>query len=91
MPVRNPQAVSFSIHYSTGIHTCQPADPATKGEVEKTVHLAKADVVSTNTNLLPDYETFAHVEAAGAAFMEMVNTRVHAEPDTPACDRSTTP
>lgn len=78
MPVRNPQAVAFSKHYSTVIHTCQPADPATKGGVEKTVHLAKADVVPTDTNLLPEYETFAHVEAACAAFMEKVNTRVHA-------------
>lgn len=77
MPVRNPQAVAFSKHYSTVIHTCQPADPATKGGVEKTVHLAKADVVPTDTNLLPEYETFAQVEAACAAFMEKVNTRVH--------------
>lgn len=78
MPVRNPQAVAFSKHYSTVIHTCQPADPATKGGVEKTVHLAKADVVPTDTNLLPEYETFAQVEAACTAFMEKVNRRVHA-------------
>jgi len=54
MPVRNPQSVAFSKHYSTVIHTCQPADPAAKGGVEKTVHLAKADVVPTDTKLLPD-------------------------------------
>ncbi|RAX45721.1 IS21 family transposase [Arthrobacter sp. AQ5-05] len=77
LPVRNPQAVAFSKHYSTVIHTCQPADPATKGGVEKTVHLAKADMVPTDANLLPAYENFAQVEAACEAFMEKVNNRVH--------------
>lgn len=77
MPVRNPQAVAFSKHYSTVIHTCQPADPATKGGVEKTVHLAKADIVPTDSNLLPKYENFAQVEAACAAFMAKVNNEVH--------------
>ncbi|WP_255557065.1 IS21 family transposase [Paeniglutamicibacter sp. Y32M11] len=77
LPVRNPQAVAFSQHYSTVIHTCMPADPATKGGVEKTVHLAKADMVPTDANLLPTYDTFAQVEAACTAFMEKVNNRVH--------------
>ncbi|MDO5745781.1 MAG: IS21 family transposase, partial [Micrococcaceae bacterium] len=77
LPVRNPQAVAFSQHYSTAIHTCQPADPATKGGVEKTVHLAKADMVPTDANLLPSYENFAQVEAACQLFMDKVNNRVH--------------
>ncbi|RAX45724.1 IS21 family transposase, partial [Arthrobacter sp. AQ5-05] len=78
LPVRNPQAVAFARHYSTVIHTCRPADPATKGGVEKTVDLAKADMVPTDANLLPAYDTFAQVEAACQAFMDKVNNRVHA-------------
>lgn len=39
--------------------------------------LAKADIVPTETNLLAQYDSFAEVEAACAAFMELVNTRVH--------------
>jgi len=34
------------------VHTCEPADPASKGGSESTVKLAKADLVPTDTNLL---------------------------------------
>jgi hypothetical protein len=77
MPVRNRQTVAFARHYGITIHTCQPADPASKGGSESTVKLAKADLVPTETNLLPAYGSFAELEAACAAFCEQVNARVH--------------
>jgi hypothetical protein len=45
--------------------------------VENAVKLATADIVPTETNLPAQYGSFAEVEAACAAFMEQVNTRVH--------------
>ena len=77
MAVRNPQVVSFARHYGVTVHTCEPADPASKGGSESTVKLAKADLVPTDTNLLPAYDTFAELEAACEVFCEQVNTRIH--------------
>ena len=77
MAVRNPQTVAFARHYGLTVHTCEPADPATKGGSEATVKLAKADLVPTETNLLPAYESFADLEAACEAFCAHVNARVH--------------
>lgn len=77
VPVRNRQAVTFGRYYGVSVLTCEPADPASKGGVENAVKLAKADIVPTDTNLLAQYESFAQVEAACTAFMELVNTRVH--------------
>jgi transposase len=53
MPVRNPAMVAFSRHYGVTIHTCVPADPASKGGSESSVKIAKADLVPKDTNLLP--------------------------------------
>jgi transposase len=75
--VRNPQVVGFARHYGVTVHTCEPADPASKGGSESTVKLAKADLVPKDTNLLPDYESFAQLEAACEAFGEMINARIH--------------
>ena len=75
--VRNPGVVVWSRHYGVTVATCEPADPASKGGSESTVKLAKADLVPTDTNLLPAYESFAELEAACEAFCEQVNTRVH--------------
>ena len=77
MAVRNPQIVAFARHYGVTVHTCEPADPASKGGSENTVKLAKADLVPTETNLLGAYGSFAELEAASAAFCEVVNARVH--------------
>ena len=77
IPVRNPQIVAFARHYSTSIQTCMPADPASKGGVENAVKIAKADLVPKETNLLPEYASFAELEAACEAFMEDVNSSVH--------------
>ena len=75
--VRDPQMVAFSRFYGVTVHTCEPADPASKGGSESTVKLAKADLVPKDTNLLEAYSSFAELEAACEAFCEEVNTRVH--------------
>lgn len=75
--VRNPRMLALARHYGVTVHTCEPADPASKGGSESTVKLAKADLVPKDTNLLPAYDSFAQLEAACAAFCEQVNARVH--------------
>lgn len=75
--VRNPQIVSVGRHYGLTIATCVPADPQSKGGSEATVRVAKADLVPTDHNLLGEYEDFAALEVACAAFCDRVNTREH--------------
>ncbi len=75
--VRNSQVVSWARHYGVTVHTCEPADPATKGGSESTVKIAKADLVPTETNLLEAYDTFAELELACEQFCTMVNARQH--------------
>jgi transposase len=75
--VRNPQMLAFARHYSVTVHTCEPADPASKGGSESTVKLAKADLVPKDTNLLDEYGSFADLEAACEAFCTQVNARTH--------------
>jgi hypothetical protein len=77
VPVRNPQTVDFARHYGVTVLTCQPADPASKGGVESSVKLAKADIVPKDTNLLPEYTSFAAIEAACETFMDEINHREH--------------
>jgi len=77
VPVRHPAMVAFARHYGVTIHTCVPADPASKGGSESSVKIAKADLVPKDTNLLDGYETFADLEAACEAFCSTVNARVH--------------
>ena len=55
IPVRNPGAVQFGRHYGLTVATCVPYDPASKGGSESTVKIAKADLVPTDANLLPEY------------------------------------
>jgi len=59
------------------IHTCEPADPASKGGSESTVKIAKADLVPKDTNLLQAYDTFTQLETACEEFCEQVKARVH--------------
>jgi transposase len=75
--VRNPQIVAFSRHYGVTIHTCVPADPASKGGSESSVKIAKADLVPKDTNLLAGYDSFGQLEAACDAFCLEVNARAH--------------
>ncbi len=77
VPVRNPAMVAFARHYGVTIHTCVPADPASKGGSESSVKIAKADLVPKDTNLLDAYETFTDLEAACEEFCSTVNARVH--------------
>ena len=77
IPVRNGQLITFAEHYSVVVHTCVPADPASKGGTESSVKISKADLVPKDTNLLEEYGSFAELEAACEAFCEKVNTRVH--------------
>jgi hypothetical protein len=77
LPVRNPQMVAFARHYGVTVHTCEPADPASKGGTEATVKIAKADLVPTDANLRQQYSSFAELEAACEAFCQQVNSRVH--------------
>jgi hypothetical protein len=75
--VRNPQMLGFARHYGLTIATCVPADPASKGGSENTVKIAKADLVPTEANLLPEYASFAELEHACRVFCEQVNARPH--------------
>ena len=77
IPVRNPAAVEFGRHYGLTVATCVPYDPASKGGSESTVKLAKADLVPTDANLLPEYGSFAELEAACQGFCDQVNARPH--------------
>ena len=77
IPVRNAQLVGFAEHYSVVVHTCVPADPASKGGTEASVKISKADLVPKDTNLLEEYASFAELEAACEAFCQKVNTRPH--------------
>ena len=77
VPVRNQQTVGFARHYGITVLTCQPADPATKGGSESSVKVAKADIVPRDTNLRPEYVSFAQVEVACETFMDEVNNREH--------------
>jgi transposase len=77
IPVRNPQLVAFAEHYSVTVHTCVPADPASKGGTESSVKISKADLVPKETNLLEAYGSFTELEAACVVFCEKVNARPH--------------
>lgn len=77
VPVRNRGTVSFAKFYGTTVLTCAPADPASKGGVERSVQVAKADLVPTGTNLREKYGSFADLEMACEEFMADVNAKVH--------------
>jgi hypothetical protein len=77
LAVRHPLIVEVGHHYGVTIATCVPADPETKGGVERTVQIAKADLVPTDTNLRDAYESWAELVDACNAFMDKVNNREH--------------
>ncbi|MBC9075137.1 IS21 family transposase [Mycobacterium canettii] len=77
IPVRNAKMLEFAHHYGLTIATCMPADPASKGGSENAVKIAKADLVPCEANLLPEYDSFAELQAACALFCDQVNNRVH--------------
>lgn len=77
--VRHPAIVAAGRHYGCKVETCEPFDPETKGGVEATVKIAKADLVPTNTNLRGQYGSFAQLAAAAAEWCDHVNARPHRE------------
>jgi transposase len=79
IPVRHPEMVALGRHYGCKVETCVPFDPESKGGVEATVKIAKADLVPSDANLLPAYGSFAEVEKACAEFCGRVNARLHRE------------
>ena len=79
IPVRHPELVAVGRHYGCKVETCMPYDPESKGGVEATVRIAKADLVPTSANLLPAYDTFAELADACERFLERVNAREHRE------------
>ena len=64
VPIRNPTWSRRAD--TTGSRTAPacPADLQSKGGVEATVRIAKADLVPTEANLLEQYATFAELEHA---------------------------
>ena len=77
IPVRNGQLADMARHYSVVVHTCVPADPASKGGTESSVKIAKADLVPKDTNLREEYGSFAELEQACQEFCDLVNNRQH--------------
>jgi hypothetical protein len=71
--------VALGRHYGCKVESCVPYDPESKGGVEATVKIAKADLVSADANLLPGYGSFAELEEACREFCGRVNGRVHRE------------
>lgn len=75
---RNTLALSVATYYGTSLHTCVPYDPESKGGVEATVKVAKADLVPTEANLRDACRSFTELAEACTAQMEVLNARPHA-------------
>jgi transposase len=87
VPVRHPEMVALGRHYGCSVETCVPFDPESKGGVEATVKIAKADLVPAEANLLPAYGSFTGLEEACRLFCGRVNGRVHRETAAVPADR----
>jgi len=85
--VRHPTVVAAGRHYGATVHSCEPFDPESKGGVEATVKIAKADLVPTDANLRGAYATFADLSAACREWCEHINARVHRETGAAPVDR----
>ena len=79
--------VALGRHYGCKVETCVPFDPESKGGVEATVKIAKADLVPSDANLLLAYGSFAELEGACREFCGRVNGRVHRESAAVLADR----
>ena len=75
--IRNPEMVAAAGHYGLSVLSCLPADAPTKGGVEATVRVAKADLVPTEANVLGGYGSWAELEAACEAVCAELNGRDH--------------
>ena len=85
--VRHPTVVAAGRHYGATVHSCEPFDPQSKGGVEATVKIAKADLVPTDANLRGAYASFEELVAACAQWCERVNARTHRETGAAPLDR----
>lgn len=85
--VRHPEIVAAGRHYGCTVLSCVPFDPESKGGVEATVKIAKADLVPTSANLAEAYASFADLAADCEAWCERVNARVHRETGAAPVDR----
>jgi hypothetical protein len=75
--VRNPALVSAAHYYGVTVATCVPYDPESKGGSEATVRIAKADLLPTEANLEPAYDSWGALEAACNEAMSRFNHRTH--------------
>jgi transposase len=85
--VRHPTVVAAGRHYGATVHSCEPYDPESKGGVEATVRIAKADLVPTDANLRGSYATFAELTAACEQWCDHINARTHRETGAAPVDR----
>jgi transposase len=85
--IRHPDIVAAGRHYGCKVETCEPFDPESKGGVEATVKIAKADLVPTTANLAPAYDSFAALADACFDWCERINNRVHRETNVVPADR----
>jgi hypothetical protein len=85
--VRHPTVVAAGRHYGATVHSCEPFDPESKGGVEATVRIAKADLVPTEANLRGAYGSFAELVVACQAWCEHINDRIHRETGAAPVDR----
>jgi hypothetical protein len=79
--------VAAGRHYGATVHSCEPFDPESKGGVEATVKIAKADLVPTDANLRGAYTSFAELVAACQQWCDRVNARTHRETGAAPVDR----
>lgn len=77
--VRHPEIVAAGRHYGSTVLSCVPFDPESKGGVESTVKIAKADLVPTSANLAEAYSSFAELAADCEQWCARVNARIHRE------------
>jgi transposase len=77
IPVRNQGAVDLSRYYGVTIVTCVPYDPESKGGSERTVGIAKADLVPTEYNLVSEYLNFDELAVACKDVAHGFNHRLH--------------
>ncbi|MFF3128733.1 hypothetical protein ACFVRD_42265 [Streptomyces sp. NPDC057908] len=69
--------VAAGRHYGCQVVSCVPYDPDSKGGAEATVRIAKADLVPTEANQLPAYDTFAELADVCRIWCDRVNARRH--------------